>query len=204
MSEWPGAADFLAWVDRTYRRRVCANVRVHYPGLSRQDLEDVWAETLKCLFERGPDQIRGGRGLGSLLRTISSRRACDRLRRMNTQQNLIDVRAKEVEAKAASEERGGTRWWDRLDRLEQAELKSQVNEAFRLLSPDEWLVMAVYCEHYPTIRSPGRLLAVLGEEVPEVHHKAWTLADVTRLLDRARKTVQDHLCEKGYRRDFGT
>jgi hypothetical protein len=135
---------------------------------------------------------------------IARRRACDQFRRINKQKKLVDVKAEEVQAKATSEEGGGTGWWGRLDPLERDELRHQVNEAFRLLSPDEWLVLAVYCQQYPEIRWPTQLLALLNEEFPEIRHKAWTPADVKKLLDQARTIVHKYLCGKGYKLDFGT
>lgn len=179
-------------------------VRNKYPGFSQEDLDDVWAQTLVCLLKRWPDGIDERKGLGSLLATIARRRACDCLRRINKQKNLTKVKAEELQAKIRSEEQGGMGWWERLNPLERDELRFQTSEAFRLLSPDEWLVLAVYCEKYPKIRSPKRLLAVLSEEFPEVHDKGWTPADVKRLLDQARTIVQNYLCIKGYKLDFGT
>jgi hypothetical protein len=203
MTESPEPADFLEWLDRSHREWICAKVHRKYPSFSQQDLEDVWAETRRDLFLRWPDKLYLGKGFRSLLRTIAFRRACDRFRRNKKHDNLFAAKAAEVQAKAKSEEQGGTNWWERLTPSERRELTYQTNEAFRLLSPDEWLVMSVYCEHYPKFRSPWKLLALLNEEFPEVRHKAWTPADVKRLLDHARMIVQSHLCRKGYKLDFG-
>jgi len=204
MTEWPEPADFMQWLDCMHRQSTLAVVRAKYPSFSQQDLEDVWAETRKDLLMLWPDKIHEGRGLGSLVGLIARRRACDHFRRINKQKKLIRVEAEEVQARTTSGEKGGAGRWERLSPLEREELKNQTNEAFRLLSPDEWLVLAVYCEHYPKIRSPKQLLEQLRDEFPEVRHKAWTPADVKRLLDQARTIVHTYLCRKGYHVDFGT
>ena len=203
MTESPESEDFQDRLESTHREEIRNYVHDEYPSFSEQDLDDVWVETQRDVFKRWPDGIHEDEPIGGLLKTIAYRRACDLLRRNDKQKKFIAAKAEEVKAQAKSEEQGGTDWWNRLTSLERKELKYQANEAFRLLSPDEWLVMSVYCEHYPKIRSPGKLLTVLNKGFPEVRHKAWTPADVARLLNNARTIVQSYLCRKGYKLDFG-
>lgn len=202
MSDQQEAADFFRWLDASHRERTCHIVSEKYPGLSRQDVEDVWCETRKALLERWPSEngfdIR--QPLEGLLLTIALRRACDMLRRRTTQDNLV----KRIGERSAAELRGAEvpgGWWGGLSLAEKQELQSLTAEAFRLLSADEWLVLSVYCEHYPDLRRSTRLLAHLTEQFPEVRGKAWTSADVRTILNRARTIVQAYLREKGYDRD---
>lgn len=203
MSEQHEAADFFRWLDAGHRERICQIVSEKYPGLSRQDVEDVWSETRKDLLKKWPSEngFDMHRPLEGLLRTIALRRACDMLRRLTAQDNLV----KRVGEQAGSNLGGDGSpcgWWGSLDPAERRELQDLTAEAFRLLSADEWLVLSVYCEQYPELRRSPRLLAYLNAQFPEVRGRAWTPADVRTVLNRARTIVQEYLREKGYDRDF--
>ena len=73
-----------------------------------------------------------------------------------------------------------------------------VARAFRQLEPDERLVLSVYCEEYPKVRGPIRLLKVLLQRDPTLAKKNWTPAIVRRLLNQARMSVKKELLGKGY------
>ncbi len=87
------------------------------------------------------------------------------------------------------------------DPLEFAELQKIVIEAFDQLDPDQWLVLSVYCDEYPDLRGPTRLLRALTLRAPELARRGWTPQTVSRLLDRARAIVRKELRKKGYDRD---
>ena len=203
MSDQHEAADFFRWLDASHRERTCQIVAEKYPGLSRQDVEDVWSETRKDLLKKWPSEngFDMRQPLEGLLRTIALRRACDMLRRLTAQDNLVKRIGEQAETNLASE-RAADGWWGRLDPAEKRELQALTAEAFRLLSAEEWLVLSVYCEQYPELRRSPRLLAHLNAQFPEVRGWAWTPADVRTVLNRARTIVQEYLREKGYDRDF--
>lgn len=203
MSDQHEAADFFRWLDASHRERTCQIVSEKYPGLSRQDIEDVWSETRRDLLKRWPSEngFDMNQPLEGLLRTIALRRACDMLRRRTTQDNLIKSLGEQSEAVPRRDEAAGG-WWGGLDPVERRELQEFTAEAFRLLSADEWLVLSVYCEQYPDARRSPRLLACLTEQFPEVRGKGWTSADVRAVLNRARTIVQAYLRGKGYDLEF--
>lgn len=199
MSDQHEAADFFRWLDASHREGTCRVVAEKYPGLSRQDVEDVWSETRKDLLRAWPSEngFDVHQPLEGLLRTIALRRACDMLRRRTAQDNLVKKVGEQAEANLRAEEAaGGCRAG--LDPVEKQELQNFTAEAFRLLSADEWLVLSVYCERYPELRRAPRLLACLNEQFPEVRGKGWTPADVRTMLNRARTIVQAYLRKKGY------
>jgi len=201
MSEHQGPSESSQWLDPAHRQRICHSLRKKYVSLSEADMDDVWSEVQREVFTKWSlyDKSASEGSIGGLLFTIADRRACDFLRRREAQQRALERRQEIVEAEAGPD--GETYQLDEYDRLEFEELKGFVIEAFRLLAPDEWLVLSVYCEEYPKLRGPTQLLDALREEFPEVVRRGWTPATVGRLLNQARSIVQEYLSQKGYDRD---
>lgn len=204
MCEQTEAADFCRRLDQTHREPTCRMVRKRFPSLTAADVEDVWSQTQAALIaKRSSDKasVEGPR-VGGLVRQIALCRACDLLREHTKESALVEVQGQAIEAKLAAESNGSTAWWEHLDPELKQELRLFVSEAFRLLSPDEWLVLSTYCEYYPDLKTPNRLLRSLVERSPQIAHRNWNSRQVRRLLDQARSVVQDYLRSKGYDLDF--
>jgi DNA-directed RNA polymerase specialized sigma24 family protein len=197
-------SDFFRWLDSTYREQIMLYVKREFPGISLADLDDVWAETRLGLLQkwRSDGGLDVNRGLGRLLQTIARRRACDVFRKQYRQDDKIDVNDELADAELRAAQIRHREWWSNLSPVERQELRITVCEAFKRLAPDEWMVLAVYCENYPSLRRPGQLLAAVMKEFPEVSKKGWTPATVKRLLVRARRSVQLYLKDKEYDLDF--
>lgn len=199
MSEHLGPPDFSHWLDQAHRQRICHLLQKKYVSLTETDMDDVWSEVQKDLFAKWPSNntLDSEGSFDGLLYTIADRRACDMVRRKEAQRRMLKKRHEIAEAGQAGEpvvRKEG-------DQLEFEELQGFVLEAFRLLAPDEWMVLSVYCEEYPRLRGPRQLLDALQEEFPEVVRRGWTPERVGKLLNQARSIVQEYLCQKGYDRD---
>ena len=201
MSEHRGPSDFSHWLDQALRQRICRILRKKYVSLSEEDMDDVWSEVQKDLFTKWPkdNTFQSEESFDGLLFTIADRRACDLVRRKDAQRRMLEKCHEIAEADAGTD--GETVDQEISDRLEYEELQGFVIEAFRLLAPDEWMVLSVYCEEYPNLRGPTQLLDALQQQFPEVVKVGWTSARVGRLLNQARGIVQEYLCQKGYDRD---
>jgi DNA-directed RNA polymerase specialized sigma24 family protein len=196
--------DFFFWLDSTYREQIINFVRRNFPSFSHADLDDVWAETRLGLLKKwcSDTGLDVTRGLGQLLRTIAWRRACDLLRIRCRHDDTVDVEGKLEETESRAADIRHREWWCHLPQVEWQELQMLVCEAFGTLAPDEWMVLSVYCEHYPASERRTQLLKCVAEQFPEVSKKGWTAATVARLLERARRRVQFYLKQKGYNFDF--
>lgn len=201
MSEHLGPSDFSHWLDQAHRQKICHILLKKYVSLTETDMDDVWSDVQKDLFAKWPpdNRLDSEASLEGLLFTIADRRACDLVRRNDAQRRMLE-RCHEI-AEADAGQAGEASVRNECDQLEYEELQGFVIEAFRLLAPDEWMVLSVYCEEYPKLRGPRQLLDALQEEFPEVVRRGWTPATVGRLLNQARSIVQEYLSQKGYDRD---
>ncbi len=201
MSEHSGPADFSRWLDQAHRQKICHQLRQKYVSLSEVDIEDVWAEAQKALFAKWPsgNSFSAEESFDGLLFTIADRRAKDLVRRTDARGRMLKRCYEKAKAEASD---GATDALKASERLEYEELHGHVIEAFDLLDDDQWLVLSVYCDEYPRLKGPMRLLKALTKKSPDVVGRGWTPAIVRRLLNQARAIVRKHLCEKGYDRDF--
>ncbi len=201
MSEHLGPADFGQWLDQAHRQKICYFLRNKYVSLSEADMDDVWSDTQKDLLTKWQSNktLRTEESFDGLLFTIADRRACDLVRRKDARKRMLERCHEKAEADAGLN--GETVVPNAHDRLEYEELQGLVIEAFRLLAPDEWMVLSVYCEEYPNLRGPTQLLDALTKQFPEIVKRDWTPESVRRLLNQARAIVQEYLCQKGYDRD---
>jgi DNA-directed RNA polymerase specialized sigma24 family protein len=202
MSEQQNEAEFFRRLDEDHRPRISGMIRRKYPSFSAADVEDIWAQAEAELYERlsSTDESYNGRSIGGLISTIAKRRACDLLRKKGREAQLINERGQQAEAELAAEGNGTTASWRSDPELRQ-ELQTFAGEAFRLLSPDERLVLSAYCDNYPDLDRPKKLLEFLTQRFPAIGERNWTPRYVRRLLDKARDVVQDYLLSKGYNLD---
>lgn len=201
MSEPSEPADFIRWLDQAHRQKICCYLRQKYVSLSETDIEDVWSETQKALFERwlSDSSLGAGQSLDGLLYTIADRRAVDLIRRADAQGRMLQRWCERERAKGLDDQPNTRRAGDR---LEYEELLGLVIEAFAQLNDEQWLVLSVYCENYPNLKGPKRLHKAIADQFPEIQRRSWTPATVHRLLNQARGIVRKYLCEKGYDRDL--
>ena len=197
MCEQHGPEDLPYWLDPAHQEEFNRFLRQKYPSLSREDLADAWAEAYRQLLEKLATNKNGSpEPLGGLLLTIVNRRACDLVRRAGSQTRKLKKYREQAKAHAGPNENADAQ--ENGDPLEYEELGEIVARALRQLGPDEQLVLSVYCEEYPNVRGPSRLLRVLLQRHPMLANKNWTPAVVRRLLDRARASVQNELLGKGH------
>ncbi len=197
MCEHVGPEDLTYWLDPAHWEGFKGYLRRKFVSLSKEDIDDVLAQAEAELLEKPPKNKNGSNeSLEGFVFTIVKRRARDLIRRADTRGRTLKKCQEKTRAEAGPE--GEANAQNAYDPLELAELQEHVIEAFDELNPDQWLVLSVYCEEYPDVRGPTRLLKALVKQAPEVSKRNWTPAIVRRLLNRARAIVRRELRNKGY------
>ncbi|NLS95113.1 MAG: sigma-70 family RNA polymerase sigma factor [Planctomycetaceae bacterium] len=197
MCEHRGPEDLFYWLEAAHQEEFNGFLRRKYVSLSKEDLDDAWAEAYRQLLEKLATNKNGSpKPLGGLMLTIVNRRACDLVRRAGSQARKLKKYQEQAKTHAGPNENPDVQ--ENGDPLESEELGEIVARAFRQLEPDERLVLSVYCEEYPKVRGPIRLLKVLLQRDPTLAKKNWTPAIVRRLLNQARMSVKKELLGKGY------
>lgn len=197
MCEHRGPEDLFYWLEAAHQEEFNGFLRRKYVSLSKEDLDDAWAEAYRQVFEKLSRNKNGSQEpLGALLLTIVNRRACDLVRRGDARGRTLKKHQEQAKADAGPND--NTDAHESCDPLEYEELTEIVDRALKQLEPDKRLVLSVYCEEYPKVRGPIRLLKVLLQRDPTLAKKDWTPSTVRRLLNQARASVQNELLGKGY------
>jgi DNA-directed RNA polymerase specialized sigma24 family protein len=177
-------SDFCDRVEQQYLQRTKAFLRWHFPGLSREDVDDIWQETVQALiskFRSDPEIGRDGK-LGRFVTAIARNKTCDILKRQTR-------KIAAVKEKTMRDSRSGSPLQN-LNPMEREEMAKCLAEACELLSADEKRVWIAYTENYPTSRTKTRLADFAG--MPQYCRRA------AKLLESARNTILGHLKERGF------
>lgn len=179
----------LSLIDRHLRKGVAGWVRERFPGLSAEDLADVWAMTLAGIFEL----VRKGRfdcnkPLMPLICTIASARATDFTRRGTARDSVITAVGERLR-----DTRTG-RQWQAFDQAERNEAMELIRAAIATLPRRQGEVFQAFVDHYP--ETDDR--TVLREKVSEATGREVTLVAARRALQEAFEKVRALLRRKGY------
>lgn len=181
--------DGITLIHLHLRRGILGYVRKKYPGLTSEDLEDVWAEVIKGILQNKNFDL--DKPLIPWLCMIAYRRAADRVRRQDARDRLVDAVASSL-----SNTREGDSW-GRLDACERRELMELIHKAISRLPFRQKLIMEVFVNDFPDTTSMPELQRLVSER----SRKPETSAAVKRALQEGRAKVREFLGDKGY--NFG-
>jgi len=178
------------------RGKLCGSVRRHFPGLSADDLADLWAQTMVEFFQ----QVRDGTfdpdpPLVPFLMKIIFRRATDMCRRRTTNKEALAAAAQEMRDSDVG------RWFDNAGRtqIQRREIFDLLQKAIGTLPSKQRAVMQEFVDGYPDTKSMELLRRLVSEKTGIEE----TLAAVKRALQEARRKVREFLERKGYRATDG-
>jgi len=182
-------AQGLTRIHQTLRGGVCGLVRQRFPGLSPEDLADLWAEVLTNLW----DLVRGGtfdgdRELLPLVCELARRRAVDIVRRQGAGERLVTAVGEALRATKTGADWGG------MPVEERAEVMEQIRAAVGTLPPKQRTVMEAFVDDYPDTADMQTLRMLVSERTGVQE----TLAAVKRALQEARAKVRGRLRDHGY------
>jgi DNA-directed RNA polymerase specialized sigma24 family protein len=182
-------AQGLAEIDRHLRAGLCGMVRREFPGISPEDLADVWGCVLMNLLQLvRENRFDADEPLRPLLCRLARARATDLVRRRQAHDNLVAGVGEALRDTQTGVE------WGRMSVAERREAMALIRAAIGTLPMRQRIVMQVFVDHYPETADMQELRRLVSEETgsPE------TLAAVKRALQEARAKVRDYLQSKGY------
>jgi len=184
----------LERIHQRLRDALCGIVRKRYPGLTSDDLADLWAQTVVDFYKK----VRAGefdpnRPLVPYLRRIILRRAADMRRRRTTDEKALAAVGKALRSTTVGN------WWARTTQAERGELAEIIRKALGTLEGKQGTVMQVFVDQYPETAS----MQYLRREVSRETGKEETLAAVKRALQEARAKVRQYLKRKGLPQSYG-
>jgi len=181
----------LEAIARHLRDGLCAWLRRSFPGLSPEDLADVWQETLVGVLRAvREERLDLARPLVPWLCKVASRRAVDIMRRSATNESALAAVGERL-----SRSDSGARW-SALSGDERREALELTLDHIRRLPAMQRAVLQVFSDHYPVTAC----MEVLRRRVGERLGRDVTLASVKRALQEGRRKLRDHLVQKGFRR----
>lgn len=164
-----------------------ARLRQRFPGLSSEDLRDVWQDTMVDLLKAVRDgSFDPDRLLWPFVWTIARARATDQLRQHTRTMRDDVVRAIADAIRDTS--------FDALSRAELAEFLAQLPRLIITLPFKQRVVIQVWLDGYPETSDMQRL----QREVSAVTGEEETVVAVKRALQEARKKAREFLARKGY------
>lgn len=182
-------AEGLAAIDRHLRPGLCGLVRREFPGISSEDLADLWGCVLMNLLEMVREtRFDADQPLLPLMCRLARRRATDLVRRRRSQDNLLAGVGEALRDTQTGAE------WGRMSVAERREAMALIRAAIGTLPTRQRVVMQVFVDHY----SETADMQVLRRLVSDHTGSPETLAAVKRALQEARAKVRDHLRSKGY------
>lgn len=180
----------FALIDKHLRDPICGWLRVnHYPGISAEDLADLWQETLAELLK----QVRAGKYTGErkvftdLCRIISTN-AIDQRRRHKSRDRLMHA-----VGEALRETQTGQNWKD-ADPVARREVQRLIREAAATLPEKQRHVLEAFIANFPESRDMQELRRFTSELTGEEE----TVASVKGNLREARQKLRGILRRKGY------
>jgi DNA-directed RNA polymerase specialized sigma24 family protein len=177
-------------IDKHLRDPICGWLRAnYYPGVSADDLADLWQETLAELLK----QVRSGKYTGErkvftdLCRIISTN-AIDQRRRHKSRDKLV-----QAVGEALRETQTGQKWKD-ADPVARREVKRLIREAAATLPEKQRQVLEAFVANFPESRDMHELRRFTSE----LTGKEETVASVKGNLREARQKLRGILRRKGY------
>ena len=190
-------AEGLDLIHRHLCKKISGHVRSRFPGLSAEDLVDVWQDTLISAFRsasEGSFQLDGK--LLPWLCKIARRRAVDMLRWDGKHRKAIrttDEEALDAVGEAIAGTSTGIRW-KLLEAQERAEALELAMAHIRTLPRKQRIVLQAFCDGYPNTDEMG----TLRQDVSSITGEEETLGSVKRALQEGRRKLREHIERLGY------
>ena len=182
--------DAFERIDKEFRVPICAWVRKrYYPGMSADDLADMWQDTMRELLKQVRDgKYDGDRAVFSDLCQIISRNTIDLRRKHKTRDRVLDDIGK-----ALIGTRAGDRW-----KTASAAVRKEILELIRQeaakLPEKQRQTLEAFIAHFPESRN----MQTLRQFTSELTEREETLAAVKGAFAVARRKLRAVLTRKGY------
>jgi len=183
--------DAFDLIDKQYRVPVCAWVRQnYYPGMSVQDLADMWQDTMMELLKKVREGKYGGeQRVFSDLCQIISRNTIDLRRKHRTRQRVLDDIGKALAGTLTGERWRGT---DSELRLELLEL---IRQEGTKLPEKQRQVLEAFISNFPETADDMQALRRYTSELTGTEE---TLAAVKGAIAVVRRKLRGVLSRKGF------
>jgi len=177
-------------LDKHLRDPICGWLRVnYYPGISAEDLADLWQETLAELLQ----EIRAGKYTGErkvftdLCRIISTN-AIDQRRRHKSRDKLMHAVGEALRGTQAGQK------WKEADLVALREVQRLIREAAASLPERQRVVLEAFIANFPESQD----MQELRRFTSELTGREETVASVKSNLREARQKLRGILRRKGY------
>jgi DNA-directed RNA polymerase specialized sigma24 family protein len=182
--------DAFERIDKEYRVPICAWVRKNcYPGMSVDDLAEMWQDTMVELLKKVRDGKYGGnQRVFSDLCQIISRNTIDSRRKHRTRDRVLDDIGKSLAGTLTGERWKSARPEERLELLE------LIRQEGARLPEKQRQVLEALISHFPETED----MQVLRMHTSELTGKEETLAAVKGAIAVVRRKLRGVLTRKGY------
>jgi DNA-directed RNA polymerase specialized sigma24 family protein len=171
------------------RDPICGWIKRLYPGITTEELDDLWHDTMKEFYEQVMvGQYDGSRKVFSDLCQIIKTDAIDRLRRHETREKILQAIGDELRGTETG------RKWKNADPLVRHEILELIRDAGTQLVGKQRIVLELWVANFPE----SKKLAVLRRLTSEVTGEEETVAAVKGALREAKKKLRQVLARKGY------
>jgi len=177
-------------IEKHLRDPICGWLRVnYYPGISADDLADLWQETLvEFLKQIRGDKYTGERKVFTDLCRIISTNAIDNRRRHKSREKLM-----QAVGEALRGTQTGQKWKD-CDPATRREVLQLIREAATTLPEKQRQVLEAFVANFPESQDMQELRRMTSELTGTEE----TVASVKGNLREARKKLRGILRRKGY------
>jgi DNA-directed RNA polymerase specialized sigma24 family protein len=177
-------------IHQHFRDPICGWLRVtHYPGISGEDLADLWEGALIELLEKvRAGKYDGGRKVFSDLCQIIKTNAIDQRRRHKSREKLLHSFGEALKRTQTGQK------WKETDPVERRELQKLIREAAILFSEKQRQVLEAFLSNLPESQDMQELRRLTSELTGEEE----TLAAVKGSLREVRRKLRGILTRKGY------
>lgn len=177
-------------IDKHLRDPICGWLRVnYYPGISADDLADLWQETLAELLKQvRASKYTGERKVFTDLCRIISTNAIDHRRRHKSRDRLM-----QAVGEALRDTQTGQKWKE-ADPVARREVKRLIREAAAALPEKQRQVLEAFVANFPESRDMQELRRFTSELTGQEE----TVASVKGNLREARQKLRGILRRKGY------
>ena len=176
-------------IDKQYRIPICAWVRKYYPGMSVEDLAEMWQDTMVELLKK----VHGGKYEGeqkvfSDLCQIISRNTIDLRRKHRTRERVLDDIGKTLAGTLTGDH------WKNTQPEQRLELLELIRQAGTTLPDKQRQVLEAFVANFPETED----MQALRRYTSELTGKEETLAAVKGAIAVVRRKLRAVLKRKGY------
>jgi DNA-directed RNA polymerase specialized sigma24 family protein len=176
-------------IDEQYRIPICAWVRKYYPGMSVEDLAEMWQDTMVELLKK----VRGGKYEGeqrvfSDLCQIISRNTIDLRRKHRTRERVLDDIGRTLAGTLTGDH------WKNAQPEQRLELLQLIRQEGTTLPDKQRQVLEAFVANFPETED----MQALRRYTSELTGKEETLAAVKGAIAVVRRKLRAVLKRKGY------